>query len=216
MDFRLPFEKDWPITQKYGDKLTSSFHTGIDYGVPEGTRILASGDGIVRFADMDQTGYGKCVIIQHDEEHSTLYAHLSMILVYVGEEVRQGQCIGLSGNTGYSTGPHLHFEARRHWNEYRTHFDPNVLLQNAVPSKSEPEKLLTAEELETGHVILTAPLGAWAHDRDFREKLVFVPGTTFQFTGEIMEHDGLQFCRCIPDCCWIAVNDGETQILENI
>ena len=109
--YRQPFKKEWPITQGYGEKVTSVFHTGIDYGCPIGTSILASAEGIVMYAAYDTAGYGNAVIIKHESEKSTLYAHLSDISVKVGQTVRQGELIGHSGTTGNSTGPHLHFEA---------------------------------------------------------------------------------------------------------
>lgn len=205
-----PFEEDWPVTQKYGESITSTFHTGVDYGCPEGTRILTIADGIVEFASMDKTGYGKCVIIKHNDEESTLYAHLSMILVYEGEFVSKGDCIGLSGNTGYSTGPHLHFEARKTWNDFRTHFNPDEL--TFIPSKSE---LINAENLKKGEVIVTAPAGVFLHNESFTYKVAVPYGTKMNFTGNVKEHNGLEYCECELKV-WAAVNDGETQILKNV
>ena len=125
--YRQPFRGSWPITQRYGEKITSSFHTGIDYGCPQGTEILASADGMVMMAGWDNTGYGYHVIIRHDPGHSTLYAHLNKCLLIAGTMVKQGQVIGLSGVTGTVTGPHLHFEARTNWADYKSHFDPMSL-----------------------------------------------------------------------------------------
>lgn len=223
--FRQPFQDDWPITQDYGEKITSTFHTGIDYGCPTGTRILASADGVVKFANDDKTGYGKCVIIQHDDKRSTLYAHLSVIIVYAGENVKQGQCIGLSGNTGNSTGPHLHFESRKIWNDFRSHFDPYTLPLTTIddsvvqkPSKSEEEKIFGADKLKCGKVQIVCSDGAFGHNENFTDKKLFNTGQKFTFTGLIKEKDGLQFCKCIPisEPVWIAVNNNETQILKNI
>jgi murein DD-endopeptidase MepM/ murein hydrolase activator NlpD len=86
-------------------------HQGVDYGAPIGTPVHAVGDGVVDFAGR-QNGYGNVVQIQHDHERSTLYAHLSRIDVRKGESVQQGQTVGAVGMTGWSTGPHLHFEFR--------------------------------------------------------------------------------------------------------
>jgi murein DD-endopeptidase MepM/ murein hydrolase activator NlpD len=91
------------------------FHTGIDYAVPMGTPIKASNSGKVIYAGW-YGGYGKVVILDHGSctgaPTTTLYAHMSQPKVYVGENVVRGQIIGLSGSTGYSTGPHVHFEVR--------------------------------------------------------------------------------------------------------
>jgi len=211
--YRQPFRNEWPITQKYGETITSPFHTGIDYGCPDQTEILASSDGTVMYEERDTNGYGKYVIIQHNSEASTLYAHLFKILVNVGEKVTQGQVIGLSGNTGNSTGPHLHFEARKVWNDFRSHFDPMKLPMKSVDDsihESKPDNNLTVPE--KGIVRVIAPYGAWGHNEDFNWKRIFQRGQELPFTGRTKEHLGLTFCEC---AVWIAANDGETQILEN-
>lgn len=136
MSYRQPFTGDYPITQGYGVVIPNVTyknrpHSGIDYGCPTGTPILASNDGVIKYSAYDPTGYGKYIIIQHDDGNATLYAHLSSREVSEGQTVRQGDIIGYSGQTGYSTGPHLHFEARKQWNSYSSHFDPMTLpLQN--------------------------------------------------------------------------------------
>lgn len=86
-------------------------HTGVDYRVAIGTPVVTVADGTVSFAGT-QTGYGNVVIVEHANKQSTLYAHLNSIHVRVGEKVVQGSMIAKSGNTGWSTGPHLHFETR--------------------------------------------------------------------------------------------------------
>lgn len=88
----------------------STNHQGIDIGAAYGTNILASKSGTVLLAGW-YGGYGNCVIIQHGYGgYYTTYGHMSRILVYEGQEVSQGQVIGLVGSTGNSTGPHIHFE----------------------------------------------------------------------------------------------------------
>jgi len=86
-------------------------HTGVDYAAAMGTPVRTIGDGIVSFAGK-QNGYGNVVQIQHNASQSTLYAHLSKLLVRQGQRVTQGENIALSGATGWATGPHLHFEFR--------------------------------------------------------------------------------------------------------
>lgn len=86
-------------------------HTGVDFRAAMGTPLVAVADGEVTFAGV-QTGYGNVIKIQHADGYSTLYAHLSSIGVHVGQRVAQNQSIGKSGSTGWSTGPHLHFETR--------------------------------------------------------------------------------------------------------
>lgn len=94
-----------PISQKW------RAHLGTDFAAPTGTPARTVGDGVVSFAGV-QGGYGNVVIITHRSGHETVYAHLSKINVRVGEKVSQSQTIGLVGSTGWSTGPHLHFEFR--------------------------------------------------------------------------------------------------------
>lgn len=88
------------------------FHTGIDIAVPEGTEVRATARGVVEYAGDQRNGYGIVVYINHPGGFITLYGHNSRLLVVPGQEVQAGQVIALSGNTGYSTGPHVHYEIR--------------------------------------------------------------------------------------------------------
>ena len=88
-------------------------HTGIDFTAPIGTPIYATGDGGVERLKNKMTGYGKVVIINHGFGYESLYAHMSKIIVKPGEKVKRGQIIGYVGNTGRSTGPHVHYEIRK-------------------------------------------------------------------------------------------------------
>ncbi len=99
-------------------------HLGVDYAAPTGTPARTVGDGVVEFAGW-QNGYGNVVEVRHRNNHTTLYAHLSRILVAKGERVEQGQHVGLVGATGWATGPHLHFEFRVNG----VHQDPLTLAQ---------------------------------------------------------------------------------------
>ncbi|MCR5671709.1 MAG: M23 family metallopeptidase [Butyrivibrio sp.] len=87
----------------------STYHKGVDWATPVGTSVSASSSGVVTRAGWG-SGYGYCVYIKHPDGKETRYGHLSKVLVSVGQSVNQGQRIALSGNTGVSTGPHLHFE----------------------------------------------------------------------------------------------------------
>ena len=90
-------------------KGASTYHKGVDWATPTGTAVFASCGGTVAKAGWG-SGYGYVVYINHEDGRQTRYAHLSKVLVKVGQKVRQGEKIALSGNTGVSTGPHLHFE----------------------------------------------------------------------------------------------------------
>ena len=225
MYYRQPFEGSYPITQNYGEAGTSAFHTGIDYACPEGTPILASEAGTVMFAGWDNTGYGYCVIIQHADGNATLYAHLKMVAVKTGQKVQRSQVIGYSGTTGNSTGPHLHFEARRTWNDYKSHFDPMTLpLHSSIepptgntPAPAPKPALKDADTLGP-EVEVVAPAGAWGWNADFTRRLTAFPcGTKLTFTGKTTQRLGYQYCECYPEPqkYWVAVHDNDTQILAN-
>jgi murein DD-endopeptidase MepM/ murein hydrolase activator NlpD len=106
----------WPvngtITAPFCEKRAwEACHPGMDIAVPTGTPIRAADGGTVRIAGW-VGGYGNYTCIQHTATLSSCYGHQSVLKVHVGQHVAQGQIIGLSGSTGFSTGPHLHFEAR--------------------------------------------------------------------------------------------------------
>jgi murein DD-endopeptidase MepM/ murein hydrolase activator NlpD len=116
----------WPmahfaITQPFGPTSVSlepplgpypHFHTGIDMAAPLGTPVVAAGDGVVVAVGHTAVGYGNYVIIAHGGGIDTLYGHLLQTSVNAGDKVVSGQLVGLEGSTGFSTGPHLHFELR--------------------------------------------------------------------------------------------------------
>jgi len=101
-------------------------HLGVDYGAAVGTPARTVADGVVSFSGV-QNGYGNVVFVQHNASQTTVYAHLSKLLVRTGEKIRQGQTIGLVGATGWATGPHLHFEFRVNG----AHRDPQKIAQGA-------------------------------------------------------------------------------------
>ncbi|HHB91325.1 MAG TPA: M23 family metallopeptidase [Anaerolineae bacterium] len=113
----LPFKGQFRLTQAFGEnphiyrRLGLPGHNGLDWGMPEGEEILAVDDGFVIRVEERPEGFGKHVKVQHTWGQS-LYAHLSEFKVVLNQPVEQGQVIGLSGNTGFSTGPHLHFGMR--------------------------------------------------------------------------------------------------------
>lgn len=111
---------DWPVAEARmsrgylprGTKKRRRPHRGIDLAAQRGSAVLASHDGIVIYTGKDFKGYGKMIMIENGP-WATLYAHLDKIVVYEGQKVLQGDVIGALGNTGRSSGPHLHFEIRK-------------------------------------------------------------------------------------------------------
>ena len=110
-----PLDNDPPVTQEFGENPYNyehygfGGHNGRDFAVPVGTEVRLCSNGKILFVGWDPTGYGHFIKAWH-KWGATLYAHLSEIKVNVGDELTAGEVIALSGNTGNSTGPHLHWE----------------------------------------------------------------------------------------------------------
>jgi murein DD-endopeptidase MepM/ murein hydrolase activator NlpD len=100
-----------PVTGGWLSQGFTATHNGLDFAVVTGTEVHSSMDGKVTYAGWSPIGYGNLVIVQNGD-YQTYYAHLSKIPVSVGQTIQAGSLIGLSGSTGNSTGPHLHYEAR--------------------------------------------------------------------------------------------------------
>ena len=117
-NFILPLARSkFYISSSYGSRRHPifkivRFHSGLDMAAQRGVEVMAADSGEVIFADV-WGGYGKAIIIDHGNNTSTVYAHLSRIIVNKGQVVYKGDKIGLVGSTGRSTGPHLHFEIRK-------------------------------------------------------------------------------------------------------
>ena len=122
-------------------------HEGIDYGAPTGTRVRAVGDGVVEFAGL-KGGYGRVVVLRHQGQYSTLYAHLSRFASGVrrGARVEQNDTIGFVGQTGWATGPHLHYEFHIA-GKARNPFTIAMPAANPVPARELPDFLAHAEPL---------------------------------------------------------------------
>jgi len=101
-----------PVNSPFGPRW-GKFHAGIDIGSPSYQEVVAALDGEVIYANETQGPLGKAVVLQHAHGLRTVHAHLSIIIAHEGDTVRQGQAIGGVGDTGRTTGPHLHFEVRK-------------------------------------------------------------------------------------------------------
>ena len=106
------------LTASYGMRIHPFFktlqaHQGVDYTIPEGSRVFATADGVVRNVSSRSSTQGRTVVIDHGNGYETSYSHLSKINVRKGQQVRRGDIIALSGDTGLSLAPHLHYEVRK-------------------------------------------------------------------------------------------------------
>ncbi len=118
----------WPTTYMSGSgNKYSKRHRGYDVTAPAGTPVYASKGGVVALAQWTQWGFGNTIVLDHAKEWQTLYAHLASIAVTCGQTVAKGDLLGISGSTGNSTGPHLHFEIMQR----QSHVDPAEYLPGA-------------------------------------------------------------------------------------
>ncbi|ASQ91071.1 hypothetical protein CHL67_09215 [Prosthecochloris sp. GSB1] len=130
-----------PVSSGFGFRVHPVYkrrlhHDGIDFSTPSGSKIHAPGNGIVRYSGYDG-GYGRKVVIDHGYGYATVYAHLSESLVSKGQRIVRGEVIALSGNTGISTGPHLHYEVLKN----NRKVDPTAYFFDSFT----PESYLTAK-----------------------------------------------------------------------
>lgn len=109
--FCFPLPTHYRVTSEFGFR-RARHHYGIDLKLNIGDSVVAAFDGMIRIAKSQRGGYGKYVVIRHNNGLETVYGHLNKILVKEGQTVTAGEMIGEGGNTGRSTGPHLHFEVR--------------------------------------------------------------------------------------------------------
>lgn len=122
-------------------------HKGIDYAAPHGTRVRATGDGIVEFAGRDHRGYGNLIVLRHQSGYTTWYGHLSGFAkgLHKGMRVAQSEAIGYVGSTGLATGPHLHYEFRIN----DVHQNPLRVVIPAAPPLSAALKPAFEAEIES-------------------------------------------------------------------
>lgn len=123
-DFVMPVDLSvGRVTSHFGPR-RRRYHHGIDIGIPVGNDVRSAFAGKVRMIKYNRGGYGRYIVVRHDNGLETVYAHLSAATCEVNQRVEAGEVIGKSGNTGRSTGPHLHFETRYVGNA----FNPTTLI----------------------------------------------------------------------------------------
>ncbi len=143
-----------PVLKPINGRITSGFgvrhhpiykrrihHDGIDFSAPSGTKVYAPGNGVVRYTGYN-FGYGKKIVIDHGFGYTTVYAHLSRSLVKKGQKITRGDIIALSGNTGISTGPHLHYEIHKNNRKINpsAYFFDNFAPESFLTAKPAPKE----------------------------------------------------------------------------
>lgn len=171
MKFLIPFKGTFPVTRTYDQHVARAkahgwcyqpkascpngwYYGGIDYGMPVGVEIVAAQSGQVKVSQDDAGGYGHHIKIQHADGFLSVYGHLWKREVNAGDQVTAGQVIGYSGNTGNSTGPHLHFETR----QGGAPFDPVPFLVKSVgelDGSTLPPPIVPSDVLPAGPVKVT-------------------------------------------------------------
>ena len=144
MQLRQPFSGYYAISLDFGETYPGLYdekhpHKGIDYLTPEGTPILAAADGRVLTIGWEPNGYGHYIVILHSDLSGTVYAHLSKINVIFNTMVSKGDVIGYSGNSGNTTGAHLHFEYRSEAAKPGTAKDPKPYMQSVIDTPAQAE-----------------------------------------------------------------------------
>lgn len=138
-NYCIPF--DGRVTSHYGIR-HGRYHNGTDIDLETGDTVYAAFDGKVRYSDYNKGGYGNLVVVRHFNGLETYYAHLSDLLVAPNQEIKAGDPIGLGGNTGHSTGSHLHFEVRF----YDEPMDPEIIF-DFKKKKIKDENLLVHSQV---------------------------------------------------------------------
>lgn len=170
------------ITGGFGASYGGYSHRGTDVGVPIGTPVFAPAAGqAVVFTNDGSFGKGVC-LAHPDTGWFSLYAHLSLVDVFVGQDIRPGQRIGLSGNTGYSTGPHLHWQVSTSPSfptDIRFSRDPM-----AVPFVDQEEDDMTPDEREL-LTLVASVVGGWSTGQTFQDPQEALPSfRTFEAQGQ--------------------------------
>lgn len=156
ISLRYPFEKEYPLTQGY-----SADHPGLDWGAPLNTPVLAAADGQVLRVAEQPGGYGLFVVLLHDGNALTLYAHLNGVRVSARQRVREGQVLGFSGSSGNSSGPHLHFEFKPDGKQAQ---DPSPFFE-ALPAFSAGFVQPPAGQFSAGEWVILKPEYAYVNLR---------------------------------------------------
>ena len=233
--FARPIAADnvnWPLANyRYGGVFFAPdiVHTGVDIDAEMGTPILAAGPGTVISADWglyteapgDQTDpYGQAVVLKHDFGYNdqilyTIYAHMSKIIAVVGQHVETGDVLGLVGDTGATTGPHLHFEIRLGGNTFYNTFNPELWI--APPQgwgvlvgrvMDEDQKLLTRFQVQVRpdpsglpiRTVRTYGVGAANSDPYYQENLVLsdLPAGLYKITLQYNEEEQQTWVEIFP------------------
>lgn len=217
-----PIKRYAPVTLGFGEVFQGQHHKGIDFGVPEGTPVYSAAAGTVLQSGWDGKGYGWYMILIHPDGSGSVYAHLCKKGLDIGASVTAGVIIGYSGNSGNSTGPHLHFEYRRQAAYQHTVVNPaDYFVQEQSYDQTVPQQSYDVplpglkDNLKVGAAEIVCG-SANVRDKDMRVIGQVPRGTKVTLTGEVKDYNGYKYYRSlIVRDVWIAACDEYTQILDN-
>ncbi len=210
MAIQLLYPVSGPITQKFGEhpdwykKWGFPGHNGIDFGVANGTPVKAAADGVVNKISFENGGYGNYVKLEHrdgDTIYHTYYAHLMKATVSPGQEIKAGDVIAYSDNTGASTGPHLHFGLRIEGENpsYKGYVDPMPYL-STTPPDTPPADFPGVVDLPKGMTFVV----------DYETLNVRSgPGITYAILGQLKKGDEIEGRRLHSQSVWIEFEPGK-------
>jgi hypothetical protein len=219
MIFVKPVVGNPPITQTFVEHLDAkekygwqNYNGGIDYGIPTGSKIFSTCDGIVSYVGTDTSpsgGYGNYVKVQHNNDYLSLYAHLKKSVVNVGQKVIGGQQVAISNNTGMSTGSHVHFEVRKN----NIPVDPQPLLDasEVIVDDTNPEPADDVnDDLATGNnAVVISSAGANLRDKSMTLLGLIYQNTEVKITGEPVSFvDGIKRYPVVING-YLAQDDGQ-------
>ena len=224
-----------PITLDFGEVYEPYYtkekpHKGIDYGCPAETPILAAADGWVLTIGYEPNGYGNYIIILHQDNTGTVYAHLHHAATFLNARVQKGDVIGYSGNTGNSTGPHLHFEAREQASKISTAFDPKMRMQTVIDNVPEPVQIpqptvqpvipsipQNAQRIDGGLCQVVCEHANLRDSESFQVKGALYFGAKTVVSPDVVWYNNLPYHKIMDEYMLIAEYDGYgTEILKQI
>ncbi len=138
-EIRLTGKWQWPlkhveVSSHFGHR-GRKFHQGIDLRAPIGTPVMAANDGVVVYVGSKIRGYGRMIVLKHENNFYSVYSHHSKNLVKIGKRVNRGDKIALSGKSGRASGPHLHFEIRQGTESYNPYYAINENMEKFLASR---------------------------------------------------------------------------------
>jgi murein DD-endopeptidase MepM/ murein hydrolase activator NlpD len=192
-----PVQMDAVVTQLFGENpgvynaacRGDGSHNGVDFGIVLGTAVYAVDDWTAAVVGEDDTGYGKRIVLQH-EGYASLYGHLNGFCITAGQSGKAGELIGYSGNTGWSEGPHLHFETRTEARRCCSCFDPWPELARLLAEAKQAAPAPVGDSKNKTLAVLNVRTGP---DTSFLDVGDIPAGVKLEPAGEVVKQGGREW-----------------------